>query len=495
MRTFTYVSGEDRKFVTLEVLGSRIVVVDKKADGSTVRKEKELKSEREAQAGCDQMARELLKRGWVERTGSSRASVAAAPATASVANAQASKPARQKSAKRGLDDADLNLSRVLAEDDGAGESAEPVLPRLTTVPGATPAAEAEPKKKAGAKKKKKRRKKSGSEDGLDKRVIAGAGLVGAAVLGLVLFLVYDTFLKPASIIGTWRGSRIEYEVSKSLTHTKYQLVLDDQKRASLTLQDDYTSTGTYRVEGDVLKLTLKDDDGDTSEVSYKISLGHSTLDLFDPSSGKKAVQLVRQSAPPAVGGGKPAPAAPPKDLAAGDGKADAAADAKLVSVSFSPKDGAFKLLHPPGWTPETGSRPDNTYSWARFTKGSGKIQVFADVQGSLMSGSDSHHGNDEEGSVGAPVHTAHMLYKKTASEEYSDYQESEPTLFKGSRLGEGRIAAFTAAGGGLFGGKIRGYRVTLLTSNRRISILCECPDKEFESYKPTFLALCRSLSL
>jgi hypothetical protein len=142
---------------------------------------------------------------------------------------------------------------------------------------------------------------------------------------------------------------------------------------------------------------------------------------------------------------------------------------------------------------ETGSRPDNTYSWVRFTQGSGKIQIFADVTGSLMSGSDTNR-QHEEGSEFAPVHTAHQLYKKTASEEFGEYKESEPTLFKGSSLGEGRLSAFNATESGLFGGKVRGYHVTLLTNNRRISILCQCSPKDFDKLKPTFLAVCRSLS-
>jgi len=74
------------------------------------------------------------------------------------------------------------------------------------------------------------------------------------------------------------------------------------------------------------------------------------------------------------------------------------------------------------------------------------------------------------------------------------YREGEPATFKGSTLGEGRIAGFTASGGGVFGSKIRGLRVTLLTNDRRISILCEAPAALFEKLKPTFLATCRSLA-
>ncbi len=127
-----------------------------------------------------------------------------------------------------------------------------------------------------------------------------------------------------------------------------------------------------------------------------------------------------------------------------------------------------------------------------MTGSSAKVQVTADVQGSLISGSDSAQPH-EEGSENAPVHKAHVHHKKAVSNDYSNYSESDPTLFKGA-LGEGRIAAFTASGGGLFGGKIRGYRVTFLTRDRRVTVLCECPGVEFEKLKPTFLAICRSVS-
>jgi hypothetical protein len=267
------------------------------------------------------------------------------------------------------------------------------------------------------------------------------------------------------------------------------LILDDQKHASMSVQGGPPSGGTYALQGDRLKLTLKDEEGEASEIQYKVALGGSTLDLFDVGSGKKVVQLIRFHKQTAAGRGTP-PAAAPKDIAGGP--ADKAADDLLASVPFAVKDGAFALRHPPGWEVETGSRADNSYSWARFTKGSAKIQVFADVAGSLVSGPNSS--DHEEGSPTAPVHGAHERYKRNASELYSEYKESEPAAFKGSSLGEGRIATFTASGSGVFGSKLQGIRVTLLTNDRRISILCEAPPKDFDKLKATFLATCRSLS-
>jgi hypothetical protein len=463
MRTFTIGSGGDAKTVVIDVEGTNVGITERKADGTATRRKKELKSTEAAKSAMERMAQELLARGYVEQRS------AAKPVR------PASKPAAQQTASssHAFDDIEAPPART-----------EPVLARLATAP-----AEKTPKKKKKSGGQKKRQQPQ-SADSLDKRVLAGVALLGIALVAGGAFFVYDSFLKPPTIVGTWGGSRTEHEISKSLTHTTYHLVLDEQKRASMSIQESSPSSGTYSLEGNRLKLTLKDEDGDTVERQYKITLGHTTLDLFDPESGKKVVQLVRLTEKPSVGPA-PAPAAAPKDLASGAG--DPAADAALASVSFSPKDGAFKIRHPQGWEAETGSRPDNTYSWARFTKGSAKIQVFADVQGSLMSGSDVNR-DQEEGSEFAPVHNAHELYQKTAAKEYSDYKESEPGVFKGSSVGEGRVATFSASTGGILGTKLKGYRITLLTNNRRISILCECPERDFEKLKPTFLAVSRSVS-
>jgi hypothetical protein len=487
-RAFTHGTSASGKLVVIEVNGPRVVVTQKKSDGSTKKSERDLRSETEAHTVCEGMVRELIAQGFVERPlFASTKSKSARPAPA------ASKPVAKAAVPE-----KINVNYLFEDDEQSPGSDGPVLPRLAAAPGAGPAADSAPKKKkAGGKKKK--RKKAERGDALDKRVIAGILAVGALGVALAGLFVYDAFLKPPTIVGTWAGSMIDYEIGRPIIHTQYRLLLDEKKRASLTLQEKFTSVGTYAVKGDRLTLTLKDvddekgEEGAGSERQYKFSLGRSTLDLFDPQSGKKMVQLLRFREAPAIGGGTKPPAAP-TDLAAGAAdQVDKGADARLASVEFSPKDGAFKLRHPQGWSAETGSRPDNTYSWASFTRGSAKIQVFADVQGSLMSGSDSA-GQHEEGSELAPVHTAHTLYKKTVSKEYDDYNESNPTLFKGSQLGEGRISAFTASGGGLFGSKLRGYRATLLTNDRRVTVLCHCPEGDFEKLKPTFLAVCRSLS-
>jgi hypothetical protein len=493
MRAFTYGTGTDRKVVSIEVHGSRVVVAEVQPDGSTRRNEKEYGTEALGRAAGEQMARALLERGYHERTATGPRRLK--PPTQVVQPSNAATTSRTTQAASGAAEpaAAIEASGMFDDEDLAPAADVPVLTRMAFTPGEGPASEdASPKKKKSGGKKKKRKRQKGREDGLDKRVLAGAMLVGLAFVGLLGFLGYEAFLKPPSIVGTWAGSRLEYEAGGPMSFTKYRLVLDEQHRASMAVQDGDPMEGTYSVKGDRLTLKFKGEDGDTDTLKYKISLGHATLDLFEPKKGKKMVELVRMRDKPMISG--PAtPAAAPKDLAAaGTEKADKATDDRLASVRFSPKDNAFALRAPADWTTETGSRPDNAYSWARFTQGSAKIQVYADLAGSLMSGSDSAQPY-EKGSSMAPVHRAHDLYKRTVEKEYTDYKESEPTLFEGSALGEGRIAAFTASEGGLFGSKLRGIRVTLLTNDRRVTLLCQSPPGEFAKYKPTFMAVCRSV--
>lgn len=285
-RAFAFGSAADRRLAVIEVHGSRVIVHQKKPDGTTKRSEKELPSEAEARSECDRMARELISRGYAEHT-------AAAPKKA--------KPAAVAEADV------LGLADALEEDEA------PVLARGGLASAARPVQEAAPKKKAGGKKKKK--KKAKNDDALDKRVIGAIVAVAAAFMAFLGYFVYDAFIKPPTIIGTWKGSMVEYEIGRPMIYSQYELLLDEKKRASMTFQEKFTYVGTYTVERDRLKLSLTDEDGDRDQREYRIGLGRSTLDLFDPRSNKHVVQLIRFREAPVIRD-LPAPkreAPPPED--------------------------------------------------------------------------------------------------------------------------------------------------------------------------------------
>jgi hypothetical protein len=491
MRRFALGDPTERKIIIVELSGTRMSVMRMMPDGTTKRTERRLETEAEARDVSEQFASELISRGYVEQN--EGGPWKSQPARLKNAAVKATAVAEQ------IDEVDFDVRFDL--DESPTVSPGPVMPRLAPRAAVESLGGVDGKKpkKSGGKKKKKQ--KTGNPDALDRRVLAAIGAVCAVLLAGLGFIVWDQFIRPPSIVGTWRGSLTDYEIGHMIIHNSYDLILDEDHRASLTLQDKFTSVGTYSVKGNRLKLTLKSQDehgelDDTPvESEYTITLGRATLDLNDPATGKLAVQLIRFREPPVIGK-KPRKASTPAasvNLAADLKKIDKAEDDRLAAVEFSPQDGAFKVRHPQGWQTDTGSRPDNLYSWASFTQDSARIEVRADVKGSLMSGSDSA-GQYEEGSEAAPVHRAHELYAKTAGDDFSDFKESKPEVLKGSGLGEGRISQFTATESGLFGSKLWGYHATLLTKDRCITVLCQCPGKEFAKFKPTFLAVCRSLA-
>jgi len=286
MRRFTLGSATDRKIVVIELNGTCVSVVRMMPDGSTKRSETELRSEADARAASEQVAGELISRGYIERI--ARSSKPAEPSAAAT-----------KTAARARQPQEVNPNPPFDDVEALAATAAPVLSRLASAPSADPATEDAPakKKKTGGKKK---RKKTQRSDALDKRVLAGIAAVGVAFIGFIGFMVYDAFLKPPTIVGTWRGGMVEHEISRSLTLTQHDLILDEQKRASLTLQSESTWIGTYAVQGNRLKLYLTDDDGESNDQEYRIVLGRVTLELFDPDTGKLLVQLIRFREKPVV---------------------------------------------------------------------------------------------------------------------------------------------------------------------------------------------------
>ena len=153
-------------------------------------------------------------------------------------------------------------------------------------------------------------------------------------------------------------------------------------------------------------------------------------------------------------------------------------------TQFISKDGAFAIDYPDGWEATNGSRPDNTYSWAQFSKGSATIRVVADTAGSLMADVAKAFGAGAEmDESSAPVAGAHESKRDLIAQDFSNYHEGPPRAIQ-TKLGDTRIAKFAADGS--LKGKIIGFRTTMLTNNRRITVLCHCPAAQFEALQPAF---------
>jgi hypothetical protein len=147
---------------------------------------------------------------------------------------------------------------------------------------------------------------------------------------------------------------------------------------------------------------------------------------------------------------------------------------------FHSTDGVFACDCPEGWTVEGGGGTRTEYSETKFTSGGAEIRIEADLAGSLFA--DMGRRDDENNPPVARVHA--MKTERIGKDEFTNYKEREAKKFNSKGLGEGRKAIFVADGG--MGGKIYGYHATLLTNDKRITIICQCPATNWKTLRPAF---------
>jgi hypothetical protein len=95
---------------------------------------------------------------------------------------------------------------------------------------------------------------------------------------------------------------------------------------------------------------------------------------------------------------------------------------------------------------------------------------------------------DEEN---APVAVVHE-HERPGFEEEKGVTEEKPAVVK-TGFPDARKSEFS--GSKTFGGTIRGCRVTALGADKRISVVCECPESEWEALKPAFNKAIESVAM
>jgi len=160
-------------------------------------------------------------------------------------------------------------------------------------------------------------------------------------------------------------------------------------------------------------------------------------------------------------------------------------------VTYHSTDGRFDCDCPKGWETDGGGKPESPNCWAKFTKGSAVVNINADLAGSLFGDIAKAGGAGLGGDAEAPVAKVHPMGVRQMKEEHNNYQEREAVKFQSRGLGEGRRSIFIADQ--TLGGKIYGYRATLLSGDRRISVVCSCPATNWKELKPAFERITASL--
>lgn len=172
-------------------------------------------------------------------------------------------------------------------------------------------------------------------------------------------------------------------------------------------------------------------------------------------------------------------------------------------IPFTAKDKSFTCTYPEGWKVRDGAG-QSTHAYAYFSKGGARLRVSSDLQGSLMGdigkspvelgGLESMPGAGELGKAvkelsKPPVEKIHIAdagdVKSTLAElGYEKFEDGQMQPYQG-KAGDSRISEFTADGG-MFMGKIRGFRTTSLGTERRIRVVAYALEEDWAMLKPFF---------
>jgi hypothetical protein len=160
-------------------------------------------------------------------------------------------------------------------------------------------------------------------------------------------------------------------------------------------------------------------------------------------------------------------------------------------VTYHSTDGRFDCDCPKGWETDGAGKPESPNCWAKFTQGNAEVNISADLAGSLFGDIAKAGGAAQGGDAEPPVAKIHPMGVRQMKEDFNNYQEKEAVKFQSKGIGEGRRSIFIADKS--LGGKIFGYRATLLSGDRRISVICSCPSSNWKALKPAFERITASL--
>lgn len=146
-----------------------------------------------------------------------------------------------------------------------------------------------------------------------------------------------------------------------------------------------------------------------------------------------------------------------------------------------------------------------TLATLRTEKGRAKISILSDLAGSLMAdiarSGDSQMegisgmmpGNMQPSGPRPPVEKLHLHHIEVMQNKWDDYDESEMKAVQ-TPLGDCRVSEWSGKKANSAGAELtRGLRATILSGERRISVLCYCPDKEFKVLVKSFSQVIRSM--
>lgn len=165
---------------------------------------------------------------------------------------------------------------------------------------------------------------------------------------------------------------------------------------------------------------------------------------------------------------------------------------------FEHKAASLSSEYPEAWDKRSGGGTGGIAPWIRFENSDLEISISirGSISGTAISDIAAAGGGMLQGQLGDeipdeldPVAAVHQYQRDKISGEYNEYEETEPVPIE-TGFGEGRICEFTA--GSTFSTEY-GVRATLIANQYQYNVICKCPKKLLEEYKPVFERIIKSI--
>ena len=166
--------------------------------------------------------------------------------------------------------------------------------------------------------------------------------------------------------------------------------------------------------------------------------------------------------------------------------------------TYTAIDNSFSCDQPAGWTMHETGATEGVLSTVTFEKAHVRVRVISDSIGSLMGDVTTANNNAAE-SIPLPpgmppppppppaVEKLHEMDKSQLADSLPGYQEGRMQTLA-TRVGDSRLSEWTADGG-----KMHGYRVTMLGNQREFTVICLAPQRNWAILQPTFQRMIASV--
>jgi len=162
--------------------------------------------------------------------------------------------------------------------------------------------------------------------------------------------------------------------------------------------------------------------------------------------------------------------------------------------TYTAIDNTFSCDQPVGWTMHETGATSGALSTVTFEKAHVRVRVISDSIGSLVADTMTSNTSTETlpGMPPPPppkpaVEKLHEMDKPQLAGSLPGYKEGEMQNLE-SRVGDARISEWTADGG-----KMHGYRVTMLGNQREMTVICISPERNWAILQPAFQRMIASV--